>query len=148
MQTEDGVIPLDPMFADNGTLVPNKRINRKTGAVVDTSQNNNIVNLDPTGNFYFDRKGNPHAVPQAMQFNMQLGNQPPATTAPPAWWQIGPLAPSATPAPATTPSATPTPSPTPSGRVLSAADQQALDWALNNPKDPDAAAIKQRLGIQ
>jgi hypothetical protein len=27
-------------------------------------------------------------------------------------------------------------------------DQQALDWANTNPRDPRAAQIKQRLGVQ
>lgn len=31
--------------------------------------------------------------------------------------------------------------------VLSPADQKALDWARNNPNDPRAAQIKQRLGV-
>lgn len=31
---------------------------------------------------------------------------------------------------------------------LSGADQQALDWAKNNPNDPRAAAIKKKLGVE
>lgn len=34
------------------------------------------------------------------------------------------------------------------GKMLSPADQEALDWAKNNPNDPRAAAIKQRLGVK
>lgn len=33
-----------------------------------------------------------------------------------------------------------------SAATLSTEDQQALEWAMNNPKDPRAAAIRQRLG--
>ena len=33
-------------------------------------------------------------------------------------------------------------------KTLSPADQQALDWANSNPKDPRSAEIKQRLGVQ
>lgn len=33
-------------------------------------------------------------------------------------------------------------------RELSAQDQQALDWANSNPKDPRAAEIKKRLGVR
>ena len=33
-------------------------------------------------------------------------------------------------------------------KSLSAIDQQALDWANSNPKDPRSAQIKQRLGVQ
>ena len=33
-------------------------------------------------------------------------------------------------------------------KALTSQDQQALDWANANPRDPRAAAIKQRLGVQ
>ena len=33
-------------------------------------------------------------------------------------------------------------------KTLSGIDQQALDWANSNPKDPRSAQIKQRLGVQ
>lgn len=36
----------------------------------------------------------------------------------------------------------------PGGRQLSPQDRQALDWANSNPKDPRAAQIKSRLGVQ
>jgi hypothetical protein len=37
--------------------------------------------------------------------------------------------------------------PAPAAKTLSAPDQQALNWANSNPKDPRAAQIKQRLGM-
>jgi hypothetical protein len=36
----------------------------------------------------------------------------------------------------------------PTARTLAPQDQAALDWASNNPNDPRAAQIKQRLGVQ
>ena len=36
--------------------------------------------------------------------------------------------------------------PSPASFTMSAEDAQALEWAKSNPKDPRAAAIKQRLG--
>lgn len=47
---------------------------------------------------------------------------------------------------AVSPTPAPTPAPTP-GRPLSPIDQQALNWARANPKDPRAQQIKDRLGV-
>jgi hypothetical protein len=48
---------------------------------------------------------------------------------------------------AVTPPSAPTPTPAPAP-TLTPQDKQALDWANANPKDPRAAQIKQRLGVQ
>ena len=37
--------------------------------------------------------------------------------------------------------------PAAAAKTLSAPDQQALNWANSNPKDPRAAQIKQKLGM-
>jgi hypothetical protein len=44
--------------------------------------------------------------------------------------------------------AAPAAAPAPRPRQLSPEDKQALDWANSNPKDPRAAQIKARLGVQ
>ncbi|NCV69107.1 MAG: hypothetical protein EBW55_00050, partial [Betaproteobacteria bacterium] len=38
--------------------------------------------------------------------------------------------------------------PAPAAKQMSPEDKQALDWANSNPKDPRAAQIKARLGVQ
>ena len=54
-----------PIFSDDGRLVPNKRTNRLNGEQVDTSQNDHVVDTDPTGAFFFDKHGGPHQMSEA-----------------------------------------------------------------------------------